>query len=312
MHGDTKGAPQLRLLSWLERRIDLLSGAYRPSTRALGYFRIAYALAMLAYGPTFAWALHAPAEFFNPGPGLQRLFSSAPPEGYVATLIVLFYVSAVWLLVGWRTTAASVSATVVSVLGGAVAYSFSKVDHTILFELVPVVMACSGWGSAVSLDGRRRSPKTSGYPLFLWSMVIAFAFATAAAAKALGGWWRPDHYGSWNFVAADYLSGEQPGVLAGFVLHHQPAFFWKLIDWGTLFAEGWLVLAFLSPVLFRIGLVLLSIFHSGVFLMLDIRFDSFAFVYAPFFLALALNGGRKSVVDEAPEATSVAGRVGAS
>src|SRR5262249_39767071 len=150
-------------------------------------------------------------------------------------------------------------------------------------------------------DSCRRPKSTSGYPLVLWSIVIAFAFATAAASKVISGWWSPAHFGAWSYVADGYLWGDQRGVLAGFVIHHSNPLLWKFVDWATLFAEGWLFIAVLSPALFRFGLLTLSVFHLSVFLMLDINFGLYLFVYAPFFLVRPTNWFSRTALRPASE-----------
>lgn len=55
------------------------------------------------------------------------------------------FILALALLVGYRTMFLSVAMTVVLVTGSGIVHSFGKVDHFILFELLPVAMAASGW-----------------------------------------------------------------------------------------------------------------------------------------------------------------------
>jgi hypothetical protein len=250
----------------------------------LGVFRILFACSILVKPAHYNWAANVPDEFYNPGPGLQLIYGGVPPEWYVDGIQLLQFLTAAWLVIGWRTTAASVVVVAVHILGASAVYSFGKVDHSILYDLLPLFMAAAGWGARVSIDSRNRPRSTSGYPLVLWSIVIAFGYATAASAKFISGWWSPAHFGAWSYVADGYLWGERKGVLAGFALDHLNPVLWKLVDWSTLFAEGWLFIAVLSPALFRLGLLILPIFHLSVFLMLDIEFGLYLFVYAPFFL----------------------------
>ncbi len=73
------------------------------------------------------------------------------------------------------------------------------------------------------------------------------------------------------------------GPLSQFFATIDAHWFWKSLDLATVFAEGWLFLALLSPVLFRFGVGLLITLHVGVYLMLHIEFDSYILVYLPFF-----------------------------
>jgi hypothetical protein len=75
--------------------------------------------------------------------------------------------------------------------------------------------------------------------------------------------------------------------------------FWKFMDYATMFAEGWLVVAVLFPVLFRLGIVMLLAFHVGVYLSLGIDFSQYFLLYAVFFspvvvwVAGRVRGGRR-------------------
>jgi hypothetical protein len=300
----------MTLIDKLSDRVAYLSASYEPNVKAAGVFRILYAAVVVLQPVNYLWVNDVPGEFLHQGPGLQLIYTDIPPVWVVTLLQVLQLVTALWLALGWRTMAASISLFVVALLGSALTFSFSKVDHTLLYQTVPVVMAAAGWGRAFSLDARRTSARaTSGYPLVVFSMLITFSMATAAAAKAAAGWWDPGRYGARAYVATDYLTSDKPGVLAGFALHHVTPWMWKLIDWGTLFAEGWLIVAMFSPTLFRLGATLLPIFHLSVYLTLDIGFETFVFVYGAFFLVppsrwyplvnkgiARLRGGRDPVV----------------
>lgn len=272
------------MLLRLSRHVAWLSMNYAPNPTAFGVFRILFACSIILKPARYNWAAGLPGEFYNPGPGLQLIYGGVPSAWYVDGLQLLQYLTAVWLIVGWRTTAASIAVVVVHILGSSAIYSFGKVDHSILYDILPLFMAAAGWGARISIDSRSRPRETSGYPLVLWSVVVAFAYATAAAAKFVSGWWSTAHYGAWSYVADGYLWGERSGVFARFALDHSNPTLWKLIDWATLFAEGWLFIALLSPALFRLGMIILPVFHLSVFLTLDIEFGLYVFVYGPFLL----------------------------
>ena len=243
-------------------------------------------MCLIVFPVHLTWTLDVPREFYDPGRGLPSLIQISPSTTYVAILTMLHYLTAIWLLVGWRTRSASLAVVLVGLLEYSLVYSFGKVDHTILFQLVPVVMAFAGWGAAFSVDARRQLHRAiSGLPIVAWSVLLAFAFATAALAKAAAGWWSPNHYGARSYAVDDHLFGSTTGLLGGAAVDHLPSVLWKLVDLGTLFAEGWLVVAIVSPVLMRLAVVILVCFHISVYFILGIDFSSYLFVYLPFFLA---------------------------
>jgi hypothetical protein len=118
--------------------------------------------------------------------------------------------------------------------------------------------------------------------MFVYATLIAFAMFTAAAAKAASGWLAPGREATRFFVEVT-ADNARSGVLADWLLRLDSDVLWKLLDYATLFAEGWLVVAVFIPTLFRVGLVILSLFHVGVWLFLGIDFHLHAFVYAGFF-----------------------------
>ena len=196
-------------------------------------------------------------------------------------------VIALWVLIGWKTRIASGFLSLALVVCSGLAYSFGKSDDVILYDLAPLMFGLAGWGSAWSVDAwLRKAAQPSGYPMFVFATLIAFAMFTAAAAKAATGWLDPARQATRFFVAVT-AGSPRSGPLAGWLLQLDSPVFWKLLDYATLFAEGWLVIAVFSPMLFRIGLLLMSLFHLAVWLLLGIDFHLHVFVYAGFFLVPA-------------------------
>ncbi|MFV3113599.1 MULTISPECIES: hypothetical protein [Gordonia] len=200
---------------------------------------------------------------------------------------------AVALLIGIRTVAVSVAMAIVLVIGGGLANSFGKVDHFILFEILPAVMALAGWGAAFSLDSRRetvsRPTRDNGAVILAWAAIVAFALFTAAVPKALRGWLDPARQATHGYIARDLADSVKLGPFGPELMEIKSALFWKALDYGTVVAEASLVVLIFFPIAFRIGIAVLVIFHIGVYLGLGIEFDSYAFVYFPFFAAPVMN-----------------------
>lgn len=257
--------------------------AYTPAAKPLAALRIVFALWVLISPRDITWISQVPTQFhFAPlGP-----FALLPPasEGAVISYMVVRAIVALWLIVGWKTLAASISMTVVLLVGSGLAYSFSKVDHFILYDLTPLFLGFAGWGASWSLDARKKQRATQGYAMLLFAITLAIAMLTAALPKAARGWWDPAREATRYFVAVDVHYGPDAGVLGEWMTSAITSdLLWKLLDYFTLFAEGWLVIALFFPTLFRLGLLLLVTFHVGVLLMLDINFFLNLFVYAGFF-----------------------------
>lgn len=275
------------LASKLNGRIDYLSEAYRADARYLGVIRILFALHVILFPVDYSWAAKVPSAFFNPNPGVAWLYQDVPPELFLLILEFLRFCLAILLLVGFKTKFVSVTLTVVMILGSSVVHSFSKIDHNILYELLPAFMASAGWGATYSVDNRLRASaqRTQGFGVLIWASLISFALFSAGLPKALTGWLNPSLEASRSYVAMDLANPVKIGPLAEYFFAFDQQWFWKFIDYATVFAESWLIVAFLFPVLFRFGIAMVLAFHAGVYLMLGIDFAHYLFVYAVFFSA---------------------------
>lgn len=273
----------------LANLVDRLCRAYKADRHYLGIMRIAFALYLLVRPTDYTWVGEVPGAFFQPAPGPFSLLSGPPPAEFFTVLEVTRVVLAIALLVGLRTVEVSIALTVVMVVGAGLTNSFGKVDHFILFEILPLAMAAAGWGAAFSVDaylrrGRHR-PKSvdRGLPMLIWAMVVAFALFTAAVPKAISGWLNPSREGTRGFVARDVADDTDVGVLTHTIFDIDSVIFWKFLDYATIVAEASLVVLIFFPVLFRLGIFVMLAFHLGVYLTLGIEFDSYLFVYLPFF-----------------------------
>lgn len=280
------------LLDRARGAVDWISAGYRPSPRPFAVLRILFALQVLIVPHELLWVGEVPAQFFNPPPGPFALIAEQPSVEFLIGLTVVRALVAIWLLLGWKTLWASAALTLVLLVASGLGYSYSKVDHFILYDLAPIAFGLAGWGAAWSVDAsRRRSTvlRTHGYPMFLFGIVIGFALFTAAVPKIRGGWLDPAREATHMYVARDTFAGPFAGPLSSVLMQIDSAVFWKLLDYATLFAEGWMIVAVFVPGLFRLGLLALTGFHLGVYLSLGIDFFTNIWAYAGFFcLGIAL------------------------
>ncbi|HTY28001.1 MAG TPA: hypothetical protein VMD51_07635 [Mycobacterium sp.] len=272
------------LLGRSSQTIDRISEGYRPARRPMAALRIAFASYVVIWPRNLDWIAGMTAVGFAPPPGPFELLHSPPPAGVIHGLVILRLIIALWVGVGWHTRTASGCLSLVLMVCSGVAYSWGKTDDLILYELAPLMLGLAGWGSAWSVDAwRQRASQPSGYAMFVYATLIAFGMFTAAAVKVATGWLDPARQAARFFVAVT-AGSPRSGVLATSLLHVDSPLLWKLLDYATLFAEGWLIFAVFFPGLFRIGLAILSLFHVGVWLLLGIDFRLHAFVYAGFFM----------------------------
>ncbi len=267
---------------------------YRTDGRFLAVLRIAYGLWVVFLPVDILWISAVPQDFLNPRPGLFSFIATVPSLGVLIAITVIRFVLAVLLAIGACTVPVSLLLTITMMTAAGISYSFSKVDHFILFELVPVFLAFAGWGRRWSVDellARRRGrfdASTRGMPVLLFAIALGWAMLSAAVPKALGGWLDPSRQATRGYIASDIVTGDNLGPLGAWILPFDLDIFWKALDYATLAAEGLLILFVFTPVLFRCWLLLLLCFHIGVYLTLGISFLSYALVYAVFFAPIIM------------------------
>jgi hypothetical protein len=277
------------VIRWLDGQLRRLASAYAPDLRYLAILRVAFGLWVVAFPVDLRWIADVPPDFFNPPPGLLSALSTPPSEairlGLMGTIIVL----GVFVAAGFGTLPASIGLSLSLIASSGIAYSFSKVDHFILFALAPIFLALAGWGQVWSVDAilprRRSSPLrlVRALPVLLFAMTVGWGMLSAAAPKAAGGWLDPARQATRGYVARDIAQGERIGPLGPLLLDINSRAFWKSLDYATLITEGGLLIAVLFPFLFRIWLVLVIGFHAGVCLVLGINFFDYLLAYAVFF-----------------------------
>ena len=269
-----------RLDSWIFE-------GYPTRTIDLCIYRILYSSRMLLGGvPVALWLRQAPRAFFSPPLGLAALFTRFPPFPLILGLNVLLAVCLAALLVGWNTRTAAVGTSLTLLVLDSFAYSLGKIDHDILLVITPLILATSGWGDSLSIDGLSNPCSTretvhGSWNLALLALVIGICIFTAGWAKLTTGWLDPSSHAAWGHFVQNYVNGRRP-LLADVALRSYSGLFWESIDWfTTLFELGFLLAVFRRGVM----LVFMSLacwFHVGTWLLLDITFAWNVIVYGAF------------------------------
>ena len=272
-----------RLTSWTDRWIH----AGSTTRTSLGRFRVLYAVYALTWTADFHWVAAFPDAMYNPPLGPMMLFGGFPPSAVLRGLEALFAVSLVAVLLGWRTRTASWTATVVGVLGFGFTYSSGKINHDILLLLLPGVISSAGWGDRASLDalarrraGRAQVPERAlQWPLRLMALMVGLSFFTAAAPKLRGGWLDPSSQAVQAFQVDQYYTQGRTDLLADFFLTLRAPLLWEAMDWATIVLEAGMVLFVLTWRGTRVAFAAATLFHVGVYLMMNINFSNNVVVY---------------------------------
>jgi uncharacterized membrane protein YphA (DoxX/SURF4 family) len=255
----------------------------------LARYRIIYGLIALLGLSGYGGLVEQPEGQFDPPPGPIMLFDSIPPRMALEALEFASAVLVVFLIMGFKTKAASLLLAAAMMTGTGLWYSFGKIDHNIFVLLVPAAMAFSGWGGAMSVDahlaarsGRPRI-EASQWAVRLLAFMIGLAFLTAGIAKVRGGWLDIHTNAARGHFVHGYVSDGKHDYLAPLLIRiHDIGILWEAIDWFTVALECGLVVAVLWWRMFRIGIAFAALFHLGILLMMNIQFSANVIAYGAF------------------------------
>jgi len=273
---------------WI-RWIDLwIFASYDVRLIDLAVYRILYAsYVLLTCLPVAMWLPHAPRAFFSPPLSLAALFSTFPPAWLLVTLNVLLAFFLSLLLIGWYTRVASVATSLALLVLESWAYSLGKIDHDILLVITPLVLACSGWGDAVSLDAlqrpvRDRNTPRGSWPLALLALLIGSAMFIAGWIKVSSGWLAASTRSTYGHLLYNFFVMGRSTWLAERSLGIDSFWLWKSADWFTVVLELGFICAMFRKQTMRIFIALACLFHCGVWLLFNIVFAPNVIVYGAF------------------------------
>jgi len=276
----------MKLTIWLQQAFERwLNESFRLSVKSLGIYRILYCLLLLfVIGiPNYTWIAESPAYLYHPPRSLASLFSSFPGWAFCKLLSVSLVLLFVALLFGYRTILVSILLTVVMLVGQNFAYSYGKIDHTILYVLLPLVMSFSGWGGAYSVDSNLgKTSKVNPWTISVMAFLMGFAMFTAGVPKVLGGWLDLNGSAVEHHFVINYFIGERTGLLASLFLNFDRAMVWEFFDYFPIFFEIGFLFAVWRPAFFR-GFIFLALgFHLFTGAIFNIFFLSHYGIYLLF------------------------------
>lgn len=263
--------------------------SYAVTPEGLGLYRITYALfALLFFAPghaehaSFSFLGTIPNVFFEPPPGPMEFASGFPPVLFFEGVQVLLTLSLAAVLFGYYTKTASVATTILLLVGYGFFYSLGKINHNILFVLLPAGMALSNWGAAYSIDARsgRTCRTVHSWPIVLLLLVTGFAMFTAGVPKILGGWLDPSTQAVQGRVLRQIFVHGRRDLLAPLAIQLDSPLLWEVFDVITIVFEIGFLFAVLHPLSTRLFVIGAIVFHTGVLLIMNISFLGNFIVYA--------------------------------
>jgi hypothetical protein len=211
------------------------------------------------------------------------LLPSIPPIAVLDGLGYATAVCAALLLVGMWTRFATFGLAVSLMMSIGLLNSLGALNHPYLMFWVPVVMLFSDWGRDLSVQ--RSTPvdePVAQWPLRLLALVIGLSFMTSGYAKLRAGWLDPHTHATQGYLLQNYvLMGRHEWLTPEFI-GITSGVFWEAIDWMTVILETGLLFAVLSWPLFRFAIALMTQFHLGILLILNIAFAPNVLAYGAF------------------------------
>jgi hypothetical protein len=273
------------------RRVFAASSVPQPS---LGIFRWVYGLFTLAFETPFsAWIDRAPRAFFDP-PLLSPayLFRTFPPPPFFTVLDSINIVALCAATVGLRTRTATAILLLGKLIANSFRFSFGKIDHDILLNVVLACMLLADWGTHFSLDSYLRSPApgrlrqaSQRTPLALGLFAIAIAFGMFSAGLEKAVYWidfNMNSSGTLSWLLPNLYSLRRGYLLAPFAIH-APRIVLELADYAApAFEISGLIALLASRTLWMAWLLVACFFHLGNALVLNISFADYALMYTIF------------------------------
>ncbi|BAM02791.1 hypothetical protein [Phycisphaera mikurensis] len=289
--------------TWEQRLVRRANTLYADSIAGLPFLRMAFALLfVLASLPSGRWVAAFESFPAQPPPGLPWLmvaaFGGSPPAWLYGVLNPVLGVLAFLLFVGKWTRTASVGLALGFLLMQGGLFTTGKIGHNITLVIMPLVMAYAGWGDRLSLDAQARararardgaggrprvSPARAGYLLTLWAWIVGCSLFTSALPKLRGGWLDTEKQAVlYHTLRNFHLTGRDTPTTRLTIELPMPWWVWEAQDWATVLAEGAPAFLVFLPLLFRVNLVVLVLFHTAVFFTMDIFFVQSFLAYAAF------------------------------
>lgn len=257
---------------------------------SLCIWRILYGLYALLFGPSYGWLGEVPNSFFAPSIlSVASLFSHLPSAWFFQTLDVVILVLIIMVTLGFYTRASTLLLFFALVTGNHFYYALGKIDHSILFVIVLLIMAFADWGRYFSVDSLMTRPakpesSTAGMQdLSIFALLIAFGFFTAGFGKAVA-WldFDPNQSGFLAWLFPGYFNTGHHYLLAPLAIQLRPTWLWEFADIVAVVFELGFLVALLRRRWWMFWLIAAAFFHLLNCLLLNIPFLAHAILYLCF------------------------------
>jgi hypothetical protein len=262
---------------------------FRACTLDLAVYRIVFAVyVLLLIVPIAPWMGQAPQAFFSPSLSAAVFLVDFPSPSVMVTLNLLLAASSSMLLIGWRTRAASLGTGLLIVTLKTFEYAIGKINHDIFIASVPLILAFSSWGNALSVDSRAaRSGADNRVVKGQWclsylALVIAVSMFSAGWAKVASGWLDPAVQSTYGHFMSNRVQVSREPWMAGWADLVGTTRLWEVADWSAALLEMAFIVACFSSRWWRYVTAAAVVFHVGVWGLFDIVFETNVIAYGAF------------------------------
>lgn len=273
-------------MSTMLRRLDVwLFERFEVPPSSLAVIRMVTGLAIVALViPRGLWISDAPNLAYRPPLALSAFFSAPPPQTFFISLNVSVWLLGLFLLVGAWTRTVSCLLSGAMVVLNSFEYSFGKIDHDIVFTLLPVVGAAANWGAAYSWDAARRGTpaRSQAWPLALFALVIAIMMTRTGLEKAFSGWLDPNAAAVKSHLVRQLLPTGRSTMLATALLPVNSAMLWELADVTAVVLELSFAVALVRRRWWITICAITCLFHLANSVLFSIQFTLNPIAYAVF------------------------------
>jgi hypothetical protein len=274
----------------LTARLDAwIFDEFRACALDLAIYRIVFAVYVLLWiVPIAPWIDQAPRAFFSPSLSAAVLLVDFPSPPVMFTLNLLLAAAASMLLIGWKTRAASLGTGLLIVSLKTFEYAIGKINHDIFIVAIPLIMAFSDWGNALSLDSRT-SPSSAAsrvvrgqWSLSYLAFIVAVAMFSAGWAKVASGWLDPAVQSTYGHFISNRLQVSREPWMAGWADLAGTTRLWEAADWSAALVELAFIVACFNSRWWRFVTAAAVVFHVGIWALFDIVFETNVIAYGAF------------------------------
>jgi len=199
------------------------------------------------------------------------------------SFVALLCISSVCLIVGVWPKVASLVLGVSWISVHSIAFSTGKIDHGILLQVAPLVLAFSCWGDTFRLrESRHVNRNADGFPIAIFAFLTAYWMATAGWQKMMHNWLDPSFSAVYAIVYTNSIVTDRPTLVGQLALQYFPTWAWELNDWVTVVFELSGIFFVWKRKLFRCWIAAACFFHLGIDLFMSIPYAAAPLAYAAF------------------------------